>query len=80
VFLEGWDPVTRSRLVDLRETRSDARGNYRFDNLAPGDYRIFSTFDYAAPTPQIFDASRANEIRLEKATDPAVDLDLSGNP
>ncbi|HEX4138094.1 MAG TPA: carboxypeptidase-like regulatory domain-containing protein [Bryobacteraceae bacterium] len=80
VFLEGWDPVTRNRLIDPRETRSDARGNYRFDNLAPGDYRILSTFDYAAPNPQIFDASRANEIRLEKATDPAVDLELSGNP
>ena len=80
VFLEPWDPVTRNRLADLHETRSDMSGNYRFDGIAPGDYRIFSTFDYAAPNQQVFDASGARAIRLEKTTDPAVDLDLWGNP
>jgi len=80
VFIEGWDPITRNRLVDLQEIRTDTAGNYRFDNLAPGDYRILSTFDYASPTPQAFGALGGREIRLEKASDPALDLDLSGTP
>ena len=29
VFLETWDPIERKRLVDLRETRADIRGNYQ---------------------------------------------------
>jgi hypothetical protein len=80
VFLEGWDPITRVRQVDLRETRTDVMGNYRFDNLAPGEYRVLSTFEYAAPSPQAFDALAAVAVRLEKASDRAVDLELEGSP
>jgi hypothetical protein len=80
VFLETWDPVTRNRLVDLRETRSDMAGHYRFDGLAPGDYRILSTFDYAAPGPSTFDYGGARAVRIEKSTDPQLDLDLWGSP
>lgn len=80
VFLEAWDPITRARLIELRETRTDMNGNYRFDSVAPGDYRVLSTFEYAAPKPEIFEAYGARAIRVEKATDQALDLDLSGNP
>lgn len=80
VFLEGWDPVSRNRVVDLRETRSDMNGNYRFDSVPPGDYRVLSTFDYAAPKPEIFDAYGARTIHVEKTADAALDLELSGNP
>jgi hypothetical protein len=80
VFLEPWDPVTRNRVADLRETRSDMPGNYRFDGLAPGDYRILSTYDYSAPGPPIFDIGSARAMRIEKSTDPQVDLDLWGSP
>ena len=80
VFLEGWDPITRNRKIDLRETRTDATGNYRFDSLAPGEYRVLATFDYAAPSPQAFDNLGATAVRLEKASDSAVDLELMGNP
>jgi Carboxypeptidase regulatory-like domain len=80
VFLEAWDPVTRQRVLDLRETRTDMRGNYRFDGLPPGDYRILSTFEYAAPDPNAFDAALARSLRVESSTDPQVDLDLYGIP
>ncbi len=80
VFIEGWDPNTRNRMVDLRETRTDAMGNYRLDNLAPGDYRVLATFDYAAPGPQAFDDLGATAVRLDKASDSATDLELAGNP
>jgi hypothetical protein len=80
VFLEAWDPITRSRVMDLRETRSDMAGNYRFDGLAPGDYRVISTYDYAAPSEQVFEFAPVTAIRVEKSTDPKVDLALWGNP
>jgi len=80
VFLEAWNPATRQRVLDLRETRTDIRGNYRFDNLPPGDYRVLSTFEYASPDPGVFDAALARALRIEPSTDPQVDLDLYGIP
>jgi hypothetical protein len=80
VFLETWDPVTRGRLLDLRQTRSDMRGNYRFESLAPGDYRVLSTYEYAAPDSAAFDAARAQAVRIEPSTNLQVDLDLDGLP
>lgn len=80
VFLETWDPVTRRRLLDLRETRTDMRGNYRFDNLAPGDYRVLSTYEYATPDSGAFDAAGALSLRIESSTNPQTDLELYGIP
>jgi hypothetical protein len=80
VFLETWDPVTRARLLDLRETRADIRGNYRFESLAPGDYRIMSTYDYIAPDSGAFDAARARQVGIESSTNLQVDLELDGIP
>ncbi len=80
VFLETLDPITRQRLVDLRETRSDMKGNYRFDNLPPGDYRLLSTFEYTAPDSHAFDAAPARSLHIDSSTDPQTDLDLYGIP
>ena len=80
VFLETWDPVTRKRLLDLREARTDAQGNYRFSGLPPGNYRVLSTFEYAAPEPGFFDSAGALEFRIESATDPQANLELYGIP
>jgi hypothetical protein len=80
VFLEGWDPVTRKRLIELRETRADMRGNYSFSSLAPGDYRIVATYEYASPDPGAFDATGAQPLRIEVNTNPTLDLELYGNP
>ena len=80
VFLETWDPVTRKRLLDLREARTDAQGNYRFAGLPPGSYRVLSTFEYAVPEPGFFDTAGAQEFRIESATDPQANLELYGIP
>ena len=76
VFLETWDPVERKRVVDLRETRTDLRGQYRFTGLAPGTYRILSTFEYRSPDSESMDAAGAKEIRVVEAQSPQLDLDL----
>jgi hypothetical protein len=80
VYLEAFDPLTRARLMDLRETRTDNAGNYRFGNLAPGDYRILSTFEYDSPDVQAFDALGAQGLRLEAGATPQTDLELNGIP
>jgi hypothetical protein len=80
VFIETWDPVTRQRLLDPRETRTDMNGRYRFDALPPGDYRVLSTFDYSSPPVQEFDARESRPLRIEAVMDAQLDLDLSGEP
>ena len=80
VFLETWDPVTRARLTELQKTRTDVQGNYKFGGLAPGNYRLLSTFEYTSPDPQAFDVDETRGIRVESATNAQVDLELSGMP
>ena len=78
VFLEAWDPIERKRVVDLRETRADIRGNYRFEGLPPGSYRVLSTFEYMAPDPNAMDLGGALPIEIAAHTDLQTDLDLYG--
>jgi len=78
VFLETWDPIERKRLVDLRETRADIRGNYRFEGLPPGSYRVLSTFEYLAPDSNAMDLGGALPIEIAAHTDLQTDLDLYG--
>jgi hypothetical protein len=78
VFLETWDPIERKRLVDLRETRADIRGNYRFEGLPPGSYRVLSTFEYLAPDSNAMDLGGALGIEVAAHTDLQTDLDLYG--
>jgi hypothetical protein len=80
VFLEGWDPVNRKRLVDVRETHADMRGNYRFEGLAPGSYRILATFEYMMPDVRAMDQAGGQAIDIEAHADLQADLELSGSP
>jgi protocatechuate 3,4-dioxygenase beta subunit len=75
VYLEAFDQDSHKRLADLRTTRTDVRGQYRFNGLAPGVYRILSTFEYDKPDSQTIEAA-GSIITLSEATDVAQDLDL----
>lgn len=76
VYLEAYDPSSRRRLIDLKSTRSDVRGGYRFDGLAPGNYRVLATFEYQAPDAVTMDAAQATAIRIEPRGDAQSDLTL----
>ncbi len=76
VYLETFDPETHKRLADLRATRTDLRGQYHFTGLAPGAYRILSTFEYEKPDVETMEAAGARLLTLAEATDTAQDLDL----
>jgi len=76
VYLEGYDPDGRKRLTDLRVTRTDAHGLYRFEGLAPGSYRILATFEYLMPDVAAMEAASAKTVRVQEHGDQAQDLDL----
>ncbi len=78
VFLEGWDPDTHNRVLDLRMVRTDLHGNYRFEGLAPGNYRVLATFEYTNPDVDAMDLAGAKLIRIESHGDLQMDLDLYG--
>ncbi|HLK66302.1 MAG TPA: carboxypeptidase-like regulatory domain-containing protein [Bryobacteraceae bacterium] len=76
VFLEAYDPATRRRLTDLRVTQTDIRGQYQFFGLAPGNYRILSSFEFQTPETAALDAANAHSVQTEEGRDLPVDLDL----
>jgi hypothetical protein len=76
VFLEPWDPVTRSRLGDPHVVRTDMRGRYDLVGLAPGTYRLVSTFEYQSPDPSDVDTMAPRTIVIEEGRDQQQDLDL----
>lgn len=46
VFLEWRNSQLREPELRLFGTRTDMRGNYSFNGLAPGEYRLLSSFDF----------------------------------
>jgi hypothetical protein len=78
VFLEAWDALNRTRLVELIPSRADLHGLYRFEGLPPGTYRIFSSFEYLNPDSAAFDLALAQTIQLDAHGTVTHDLDLYG--
>ena len=76
VYLEAYDPATQRRLLDLRTTRTDLRGAYRFDGLPPGVYRVLSTFEYNSPTVAQMELAGARTVDVPHGGNPTVDLEL----
>jgi protocatechuate 3,4-dioxygenase beta subunit len=76
VYLEAFDKDSQKRLGELRATRTDLRGRYHLTGLAPGLYRILSTFEYEKPEPESMAAAGALSLTLSEATDTPQDLDL----
>ena len=76
VYLEAYDETTRKRVVELRSTRTDVRGKYRFDGLVPGTYRVVSTFEYNAPATADIDTMRPKAIKLEEGREAQEDLEV----
>jgi hypothetical protein len=76
VFLEPYDLDPAKRLAPVRTTRADARGQYRFTGLAPGQYRILGTFEYQSPDAAAMEVARAIQIGIEETKDLQQDLNL----
>jgi hypothetical protein len=76
VFLEAYDLESRRRLTDLRISRTDLKGQYQFYGLAPGHYRVLSSFEYQNPDSASLDAANARVVKTEESRDLAQDLEL----
>ena len=76
VYLEAWDVEKQQRVIDMRETRTDIRGQYQFRGLAPGNYRLLSTFDYRMPDSATMEMVGAKNIKVEDGREFQVDLSL----
>jgi hypothetical protein len=76
VFMEAFDPQSHRRLTDLRSTRTDVHGRYEFFGLAPGVYRLLSSFEFQMPDQAALDAAGAGMFKAQEGTELAVDLDL----
>ena len=51
-------------------------GQYQFDGLAPGAYRLLSTFEYQSPDAAAMDAARAAIVKAEEGRTVVQDLEL----
>jgi protocatechuate 3,4-dioxygenase beta subunit len=76
VYLELYDVDARKRLIDVREARTDIHGQYQFFGLAPGHYRIVSTFEFLAPDSATMDLASPRTVQIEEGRDTPLDLDL----
>jgi hypothetical protein len=75
VYLEAFDPNARRRVKDLQITHADARGQYHFADLAPGSYRLLSSFDFDAPDG-LLEIRGAKTLKVDEARDLVQDLEL----
>ena len=76
VYLEPYDTNRQKRLADPRATTTDAQGNYQFQGLPSGSYRVLSTFEYASPDAQSMTSSRAIIVRITAGRSVTQDLSL----
>ncbi len=76
VFLEPYDLESTKRIAQVFMTRTDARGQYRFNGLAPGQYRLLGTFEYRSPDSEEMEAARSIMVKIEETRDLQQDLDL----
>jgi hypothetical protein len=78
VYLEGYDERSHTRVGLLRSTRTDAHGAFRFQDLAPGPWRVLATFEYRAPETEDMDRAGAASVAVATRSDRQMDLELWG--
>lgn len=76
VFLWPVAENTRRSLHGYREITADTAGNFSFDGLPPGDYRLLATFDALTIDEEKLDEARAATVHIDSATKPDANLIL----
>jgi hypothetical protein len=76
VFLEPLDLEASRRVTEMLVARTDTQGQYHFTGLAPGNYRILSSFEYLAPDSEDMSNAGAKAINLAANRNLQQDLDL----
>jgi hypothetical protein len=76
VFLESSDVEPLRRIAQTSVARTDMNGYYSFAGLAPGNYRLLSSFEYATVDATIMSRANTQSVKIEDAHDLQQDLDL----
>jgi hypothetical protein len=76
VFLEPVDLEPARRITDTYVTITDVHGRYHFGSLAPGRYRVLSSFEYQMPDSKIMTEAHARDLQVDVRSDTGLDLDL----
>ncbi|MCX6619887.1 MAG: carboxypeptidase-like regulatory domain-containing protein [Acidobacteria bacterium] len=80
VYLEMLDSLTLQRVGELRSTVAGTLGDYRFEGLPPGNYRLLSTFDLENPEQTVFDSASPKTALVKESGQATVDLELFNLP
>jgi hypothetical protein len=76
VFLEAWDPHEQRRIGELHVVRADMFGKYELTGLAPGAYRLVSTFEFLSPEQMDIDGMLPLTVKVEEGREQQQDVDL----
>jgi hypothetical protein len=76
VFLEPIDLEPERRVTFTYIALTDTHGQYQFAGLAPGRYRVLSSFEYQMPEAKIMENAGAKGVQLDPRADVTRDLDL----
>jgi hypothetical protein len=80
VFLEPSDLDPGRRVTDTFVTRTDLRGQYQFTGLAPGNYRVLSSFEYKVADSAAMSGARATPVIVDAGHTVQQDLELYAIP
>ena len=75
VYLEAIDRRGLG-LGEVRTTRSDLNGQYRFSGLAPGKYRVLSSFESRGRDQSLITVAPARTLSLKEGSETPQDLEL----
>jgi hypothetical protein len=76
VFLESSDLDPSRRVTETSSTRTDLDGHYSFLGLAPGSYRLLSSFEYATVDSAVMSRANTQSVNIEDSKAVQQDLDL----
>jgi hypothetical protein len=74
------DLDAQRRVTDTFVTRTDLQGQYQFTGLAPGNYRVLSSFEYQMPDSPTMSNARAIPVKVDEGHSVQQDLDLYAIP
>jgi hypothetical protein len=73
---ENIDPVPPGQYELFAQAVGNNNGQYHFYGLAPGGYRVLSSYDFQAPDPLDLTSANAQTLRVQEGQDLPTDLDL----
>ena len=73
---ENIDPVPPGQYELFAQAVGNNNGQYHFYGLAPGGYRVLSSYDFQAPDPLDLTSANAQTLRVQEGQDLPADLDL----